>query len=87
MSFVSPAQTPDQYGYVKHVVTGLNPFTRYYCQLLDTPSGRSEFAVGNVGQCKTLQTPGVPQTFTFAVASCVNTADETPAPTPRSTTG
>jgi PhoD-like phosphatase len=74
------AQVPDQYGYVRHAVTGLSPFTRYYCQLLDTPSGRSEFAVGNVGQCKTLQTAGVPQSFTFAVASCVNTADETPGP-------
>jgi hypothetical protein len=74
------AVTPDQYGYTRHTVTGLNPFTRYYCQLLDTPTGGSEFAVGNVGQCKTLQTAGVPQSFTFAVASCVNTADETPGP-------
>jgi hypothetical protein len=74
------AVTPDQYGYVRHVVTGLAPFTRYWCQLLDTPAGGSEAAVGNVGTCKTLQAAGVPQSFTFAVASCVNTADETPGP-------
>ena len=79
VTYVS-AQAPDQYGYVKHVVTGLSPFTRYYCQLLDTPAGGSEMAVGSVGTVKTLATPGTPQSFTFAVASCVNTALENPTP-------
>jgi len=79
VTYVS-AQTPDQYGYVRHSVTGLSPYTRYYCQLLDTPPGGTEMAVGNVGTCKTLATPGTPQSFTFAVASCVNNADETPGP-------
>ena len=74
------AQTPDTYGYVKHVVTGLNPYTRYYCQLADTPTGGSEMLVGNVGTIKTLAGRGVPQSFTFAIASCVNTAPETPSP-------
>jgi hypothetical protein len=74
------AQAPDSYGYVKHVVTGLAPFTRYWCQLADTPPGGAEMLVGNVGTCKTLATPGTPQSFTFAVASCVNTAYETPGP-------
>ena len=74
------AQIPDTYGYVKHTVTGLSPYTRYYCQLLDTPPGSSEMAVGNVGTIKTLATPGTPQSFTFAVASCINNADETPGP-------
>jgi hypothetical protein len=77
VSYVS-AQIPDQYGYVRHNVTGLNSYTRYYCQLLDTPPGSSEMAVGNVGTIKTLITPGTPQSFNFAVASCVNNADETP---------
>jgi len=79
VSYVA-AQAPDSYGYVKHVVTGLSPFTRYWCQLADTPPGGTEMLVGNVGTCKTLATPGTPQSFTFAVASCVNTADETPGP-------
>jgi hypothetical protein len=79
VTYVS-AQTPDQYGYVSHAVTGLNPFTRYYCQLADTPPGGTEALVGSVGTVKTLATPGSAQSFTFAIASCVNTADETPGP-------
>lgn len=74
------AVIPDSCGYTRHVVTGLQPFTRYWCQLLDTPSGGSEYAAGNTGQCKTLQAAGTPQSFTFAIASCINTADETPGP-------
>jgi phosphodiesterase/alkaline phosphatase D-like protein len=79
VTFVS-AQAPDAYGYVRHTVTGLNPYTRYWCQLLDTPPGQSEMAVGSVGTCKTLAAAGSIQSFTLAVASCVNTADELPNP-------
>ena len=79
VTFVS-AVTPDTYGYTRHVVTGLNPFTRYYCQLLDTPPGQSEMAAGSVGTCKTLAAAGSIQSFALAVASCINNADETPGP-------
>jgi hypothetical protein len=78
--FFVAAQAPDQYGYVKHAVTGVNPFTRYYCQLADTPAGGAEMPVGQVGTIKTLATPGTAQSFTFAFASCLNTAVENPTP-------
>lgn len=79
-TFFVPAQGPDSFGYVRHTVTGLNPFTRYWCQLADTPPGGSEALVGSIGTCKTLATPGTPQSFTFGVASCVNTAVTAPTP-------
>jgi len=74
-----PAQAPDSHGYVKHVVTGCQPFTRYYCQLYDSVDG-AEVAVGQVGQCKTLPTPGQPASFKVAFGSCINTANELPSP-------
>jgi hypothetical protein len=74
------AQVPDSFGYTRHVVTGLHPFTRYWYQLADTPAGGTEMLVGSTGTCKTLQNPGTPQSFSFAVASCANNADETPGP-------
>lgn len=74
-----PALVPDSHGYTRHVVSGCKPYTRYYCQLLDSVDG-AEIAVGNVGQCKTLPLPGLPANFTVALASCLNTADETPSP-------
>lgn len=69
-----PAQTPDQYGYVSHTATGLSPYTRYYCQLADTPPGGTEALVGNVGTIKTLITPGTPGSFTLGIASCITTS-------------
>jgi len=72
VTYVS-AQTPDQYGYVSHTVTGLSPYTRYYCQLLDTPPGQSEMTVGPVGTIKTLITPGTIGSFTLGIASCITT--------------
>lgn len=73
------AQVPDAYGYVKHAVTGLSTFTRYYCQLYDTVDG-AEVAVGLAGQCKTLPVPGQAASFKVAFASCINTANESPSP-------
>ena len=73
------AQTPDSYGYVKHVVSGLSAYTRYWCQLADTVDG-AEVLTGTVGTCKTLPAAGAPASFTVALASCTNTANETPSP-------
>jgi alkaline phosphatase D len=73
------AQAPDAYGYTQHLVTGCQPYTRYWCQLLDTVDG-AEVAVGFAGQCKTLPAAGQPAAFTVALVSCINTADETPSP-------
>lgn len=72
VTYVS-AVTPDQYGYVTHTATGLSPFTRYWVQLLDTPPGQSEMAIGSVGTVKTLAAPGAIQSFTFGIASCITT--------------
>lgn len=79
VSYVA-AQAPDSYGYVNHVASGLSPATQYYWQLLNTPSGGSETpltaaaAAWNLvsGQCKTLPPAGSPESFTFAVASCID---------------
>lgn len=69
------AQTPNGSGRVKHVVTGLNPNTRYYVQLADTPSGGSETLIGSIGTIKTLQTKGVPFSGTrkVVVGGCIFT--------------
>ena len=80
VTYVS-AQTPDTYGYVQHVVTGLNPATVYYCQLADTASGSSEIQVGPVGQIMTLPVPGSVASFTVAFASCILNSTTTPSPT------
>jgi hypothetical protein len=74
------AQTPDTYGYVAYAVTGLNPSTVYYCQLADTPPGGTEALSGPVCQCTTLPVPGSVTSFTFAAASCIDTADIAPNP-------
>lgn len=74
------AQTPDTYGYVQHQVTGLSPYTRYYCGLYDTPAGGTEAAVSAsviqplVGTVKTLPVQGQPANFSMAIASCINTS-------------
>jgi len=75
------AQTLDSYGYVRHQVTGLAAGTQYYFGLYDTPAGGSETAVTATviapltGSCRTLPAEGVPQSFTLAIASCINTAN------------
>jgi hypothetical protein len=72
VTYVS-AQAPDQYGYVSHTVTGLAPYTRYWCQLADTPPGGTEMIAGSTGTCKTLITPGAIGSFTLGIASCITT--------------
>lgn len=65
------AQTPDSYGYVRHVAGGLSPATRYYCQVADTPLGGSETLAGSVATIKTLPPSGSPQSFRLAIGSCI----------------
>jgi hypothetical protein len=74
------AQVPDQYGYVRHVVSGLNPATLYYCQLADTPPGGTEALAGPVCQCTTLPPAGSPASFSVAFASCIFDAATSPDP-------
>ena len=74
------AQTPDQYGYVQARRDRAEPVHPVLLPAADTPPGGTEAAVGSVGTCKTLAAPGSIQSFTFAIASCINTADETPGP-------
>lgn len=67
----APAQIPDIYGYVRHTAANLAPFTTWYYQVADTPSGGGETLLGPAGKCKTLPPSGSPQSFTVAVVSCV----------------
>jgi hypothetical protein len=69
--FFVAAQTPDQYGYVRHTAGGLTPQTQYYYQVADTPAGGGESVIGPVGMCKSLPAPGVPANFTVSLVSCV----------------
>jgi PhoD-like phosphatase len=78
-SFVS-AQTPDSLGYVRYTVSGLASHTQYYYQLMDTPSGGIETAIGNVGQSRTLPPSGSAQSFTVALVSCIAEQDTTTPP-------
>lgn len=74
------AVTPDQYGYTRHVVTGLTSATTYYCQLADTASGSSEILAGPVGQITTVPVPGTIASFSVAFASCIFNATTAPSP-------
>jgi hypothetical protein len=79
VTYVS-AQTPDQYGYVQHVITDLNPSTVYYCQLADTASGSTEILTGPAGQITTLPAAGSVASYSVAFASCIFNATTSPSP-------
>jgi len=65
------AQTPDQYGYVRHTAANLTPGTQYWYQAANTPNGGGESLLGPVGMCKTLPPAGSPRSFKVALVSCV----------------
>jgi hypothetical protein len=78
-SFAS-AQSPDSLGYVRYTVSGLASHTQYYYQLMDTPNGGIETAIGSVGQARTLPPSGSAQSFTVALVSCIAEQDTTAPP-------
>lgn len=78
-SFVS-AQTPDAMGYMRWTASSLSAHTQYYYQLMDTPSGGMETAIGGIGQSRTLPSAGSAQSFTVALVSCIAEQDSTAPP-------
>lgn len=62
--------SPDAYGWVKFTATGLNPNTRYYYQLANTPNGGSETFIGSAVRTRTAPSAGSAQNFTVALGSC-----------------
>lgn len=68
------AQVPDEFGIVRHTLTGLSPDTLYWVQPADTPTGGEETLVGEPARLHTLQTPGVPVAAReIGIGGCVQT--------------
>lgn len=72
LNYSSPVE-PDSFDYVKATVLGLDPNTRYYFQLEDTPEGGEAELVGPIGNTMTLGTPGVRTSFDWVHGGCVKT--------------
>lgn len=72
-------QFPDVNNSVRHTITDLQPNTKYYYQLMDTPLGTGlPSPIGDIGSFTTAPQPGKPSSFRVACSSCQSKADTLP---------